>query len=425
MGQAGLVLLGVALALQLSAASAQYETAVNSGLAALRANDLPAARRNLEQASTMPEADALVWLALAQTYRGSSEPERADEAAAKALTMAPDDPRILHELAMYHAAVSRWADAASMEERSARLRPQHAEAAQSAVALHLRAGQPEKAVSLARWGIEQHNSADLRLLLAQAHVAAGNPKPAIEALEEAIKLQPYEERRYFELARLRMTLQDFEGSLGTIAQGEKIFSKSPRLELLRGIALYGQRRFSEAVDAFLRSAELGPGMEQPHAFLGRILSHAHDRLDRVTARFAAFAGAAPNSHLSQYLYAAALLEGMGPSVQPEVAGKAEELLQRSIELKEDFADSHFELGVLLAKKREFASAEKHLERSVALNPKSSKAHYHLSRVYARLGKNEQAETERILHEKLTEDERQAMRSGMASETQPALGGVIK
>jgi tetratricopeptide (TPR) repeat protein len=222
-----------------------------------------------------------------------------------------------------------------------------------------------------------------------------------------------------------MSLQDFDGSLETIAQGEKIFSKSPQLELLRGIAYYGQRRFPEAVDAFLRSAELGPTLEQPHAFLGRILSHAHGRLDRVTARFAAFAAVTPESFLSQYLYAAALLEGMGPAVQPEVAGKAEELLRRSIERKGDFADSHFELGVLLAKKRDFEGAEKHLERSAALNPKSSKTHYHLSRVYTRLGKNEQAEAERALHEKLTEEERQAMRSGMASETQPALGGMIR
>jgi Flp pilus assembly protein TadD len=75
--------------------------------------------------------------------------------------------------------------------------------------------------------------------------------------------------------------------------------------------------------------------------------------------------------------------------------------------------------------RDFERAEKHLKRSVELNPKSSKAHYHLSRVYARLGKNELAEAERALHEKLTEEERQAMRSGMASEAQPALSGVIK
>jgi len=366
-----------------------------------------------------------VWLALAETYRRSSEPERADQAAAKALKLAPDDPQVLHGLAAYQAALGRWAEAAAMEERAARLLPQNTEAIQIAVGMYLRAGQPEQAASLAQWGLEQNANTDLRLLLAQAYLAAGNQKAAIAALEEAIKFQPYEERPYFELARLHMSLQDFDRALETIVQGERIFSKSAQLELLRGIAFYGQRRFSDAVDAFLRSAELGPNLEQPHAFLGRILSHAHDRLDRVTARFAAFATATPDSYLSQYLYAAALLEGMGPSVNPETTDKAEALLRRSIERKEDFADSHFEIGVLLAKKRDFESAEKHLARSIELNPKSSKAHYHLSRVYARLGKSEQAEAERALHEKLTEEERQAMRSGMASEAQPALSGMIK
>jgi len=420
-----MILFVLGCGLCLPAAGAQYKTVLTAGLTALRANDLPLARRSLEQASKMPEADAMVWLGLAETYRRSSEPERADQAAARALGMAPDDPRVLHDLAMYHSTTENWAAAAAMEERAARLLPENTEPVQNAIGLHLRAGQPEKAVSLAQWGIEQQDSTDLRLLLAQAHLAAGNPKPAIEALEGAIKVQPYEERPYFELARLRMSLEDFAGSLETIDRGERIFSKSPQLALLRGIALYGQRRFPEAVDAFLRSAELAPGLEQPHAFLGRILSHAHDRLDRVTARFAAFAAATPENYLSQYLYAAALLEGMGPAVNPETASKAEALLRRSIERKEDFADSHFEIGALLAKMRDFESAEKHLKRSVELNPKSSKAHYHLSRVYARLGKNELAEAARALHEKLTEEERQAMRSGMASETQPALSGVIK
>jgi len=421
----GLVLLLVLTCTSQISGATQYETALNAGLAALRAGDLPSARQNLEQASLMPEAGAMVWLALAETYRRLPDPEQAEQAAAKALQMGPNDPRVLQGLATYQAALGRWAEAASMAERSARLLPQSGDAVQTAVGLYLRAEQPEQASALAQWGLEQNDSTDLRLLLVQAHLAGGNAKLAVEVLERAIQLQPYEERPYFELARLQMSLQDFEGSLATIARGEKIFSKSPQLELLRGIAFYGQRRFSEAVDAFLRSAELGLKMEQPHAFLGRILSHAHDRLDRVTARFAAFAAATPESYLSQYLYAAALLEGMGPSLDPATAAKAEALLQRSLELKEDFADSHFEFGVLLAKKREFEGAEKHLQRSVELNPKSSKAHYHLSRVYARLGKQEQAERERSLHEKLTEDERQAMRSGMAPETQPALSGMIR
>ena len=60
-----------------------------------------------------------------------------------------------------------------------------------------------------------------------------------------------------------------------------------------------------------------------------------------------------------------------------------------------------------------------------MNPNSSKAHYHLARVYTRLGKTEQARAEQELHEKLTEQERQAMRSGMAPSAESAFSDVVQ
>jgi tetratricopeptide (TPR) repeat protein len=179
------------------------------------------------------------------------------------------------------------------------------------------------------------------------------------------------------------------------------------------------------VDSFLRSIALNPRLDQPHAFLGRILSHAHDRLPEVTARFETYTKAKPESFLGYYLHAIALLEGMGPTLDPEIGTRAEGLLTRALELNDKHAESHFELGVLLAKKREFEAAEKQLARAAGLNPKSSKIHYHLARVYTRLGKADQARTEQELHEKLTEQERRAMRSGMSSGAESAFSDVVQ
>ena len=407
------------------AAQDEFETAMRDGLAALNANDLAAARRTLEQASQLQPRNPRVWLALAQVYLKSNETESADQAAGKAAALAPGDPVTLHGLAIYHAAAGHWRQAAESEERFARLRPGDSEAVGRAAEFYLRAETPQQAVDLLRWGISNENRAPLQIRLAQASVAAGAPRDAITAFEEAIRLQPYEERLYFELARLQLQLQDAAGALASIEKGRKVFDKSPQLELLRGIALYAQRKFADAVDAFLRSAELDPQMEQPHAFLGRILSHAHGRLAEVTTRFAAFEKANPQNHLGYYLHAIALLESMGPSLDNAIAGRAETLLARALEIKEDHADSQFELGVLLAKTRNYEQAEKHLARAVELNPKSSKSHYHLARVYTRLGKTEQARAEQQLHEKLTEQERQAMRSGMSSNAESAFSDVVQ
>jgi tetratricopeptide (TPR) repeat protein len=406
-------------------AQAEYETAVREGLAALNASDLATARQKLEQASEIQPQDPRVWLALAQAYLKSNQPQQADAAAAKAAGLAPDDPVTLHGLAIYHAAAGHWQQAGEAAERFARQRPGDSGAVGRAAEFHLRAESPQKAVELLRWGIANENIAALQIRLAQALAAAGAPRDALEPFEEAIRLQPYEERLYFELARLLLQLQDIDRAHDVLARGRKVFDKSPQLELLRGIAFYAQRKFAEAVDSFLRSAALDPALEQPHAFLGRILSHAHDRLAEVTARFAAFEKANPDNHLGYYLHAIALLEGSGPSLDAEIGAQAGQLLSHALRLKEDHADSHFELGVLLARKRDFERAEKHLARAVELNPKSSKTHYHLARVYTRLGKTGAARAEQELHERLTEQERQALRSGMASGAESAFSDVVQ
>ncbi len=402
-----------------------FESAMRDGMAAVQAKDLATARQKFEQASRLRPQDPRVWLALAQIDFKSGDTEQADQAAAKAAALAPGDPATLQGLAIYYAAANHWQQAAEAEERLARLRPGDSGAVGRGGEFYLRAKQPQKAVDLLRWGIANDNRAALQIRLAQALIATGKPQDAIEPFEQAIGLEPYEERLYFEEARLLLQLQQTDQALAVLDRGGKIFDKSPRLELLRGIAYYAQRKFSAAVDSFLRSATLDPGFAQPHAFLGRILSHAHDRLPEVTACFTAFEKANPENYLGYYLHAIALIEGLGPEPDAAATAEAERLLSRALELKEDHADSHFELGALLAKKHDFEGAEKHLKRAIELNPDSSKAHYHLARVYTRLGKTEQALAEQKLHEKLTEQERQQMRSGMASGAENALTDVVQ
>jgi tetratricopeptide (TPR) repeat protein len=421
----GLLVSACLLAGLRAAAQTPYETAVREGLAALNAKDLTTARQKLEQAAQLQPQDPHVWLALAQTYLRSNDSERAGQAAAKAAALAPDDPATLQGLAVYYAAAGHWQQAAEAEERIARQRPGDSAAVGRVAEFYLRAQAPQKAIDILRWGIANDNRATLQIRLAQALIAAGKPREAIEPFERAIQLQPYEERLYFELARVLLQLQETDRALDVLDRGRKVFDKSPRLELLRGITYYAQRKFSAAVDSFLRSAELDPALEQPHAFLGRILSHAGDRLVEITACFAAFEKANPENYLGYYLHAIALLEGLGPSPDPEISAQAERLLTRALELNKDHADSHFELGVLLAKRRDFEGAEKHLVRAVELNPNSSKAHYHLARVYTRLGKTDQARAEQELHEKLTEQERQAIRSGMAPSSESAFSDVVQ
>ncbi len=139
---------------------------------------------------------------------------------------------------------------------------------------------------------------------------------------------PYEDRYYFGLAQELLQLQKFQLALETLDTGVKIFDKSAQLQLARGVALYGLRRFPESIDAFLLTIRLAPDVEQPYVFLGRMLDVAESKLPAVTEVLSAYSKSQPNNPMSSLLYAKALAAGSGD------AEKIETLLRQSIKLND-------------------------------------------------------------------------------------------
>jgi tetratricopeptide (TPR) repeat protein len=385
-----------------------FEAHFRLGLLALDSHDLPPATATLRRASQLQPSHPQVWLALAQAYQKSNQTKLSAEAAARAEALAPGDPVILHGLAMIHSEGGRWAKAATLEARYASKTPEDRGAVVRAVTWHLQAGQPKPAIQLATRALAKEKRAELHNLLGKAYEADGQFDKTIIELQEAIKLSPRQESYYFDLAYVLLLHQNFDVAIQILEASKEIFDKSAQLELALGIANYGQRKFAEAVDAFLRTIELEPKFEQPYVFLARILNHAEGRLDEVTARFARFAQANPKNYLGHFLHAKGLIAEMGPSPSGELATQAEQLLKKSISLNPNFWESNFELGVLLEGKKDFAAAARHLERAVQLSPRAPAPHYRLARVYDRLGKADAAQAERVLHEKLTAEERTAI-----------------
>ena len=384
---------------------ANFDAHFRLGLVALNAQDLSTAVASLDRASQLRPAHAQVWLALAQTQRRMRNKPQAAEAAAKAESLAANDPVMLHGLALFHSETGNWAKAASLESRYAGIASGDREAVVRAVSFYLQSGQPKPAIELAGKALAKEKRADLHNLLGKAYEADGQFDNTIVELQKAIQLAPREEAYVFDLAYVLLLHQNFDVAIQLLESGKKLFPRSAQLELALGIANYGQRKFAEAVDAFLRTAELAPKIEQPYVFLGRIISHAEGRLGEITEKFASFARANPNNYLGHFLHAKGLVAQMGPSPSIELADQAEGLLKKSISLNPTFWESEFELGVLLEGRKDFTAAARHLERAVRLSPKTPVPHYRLARVYDRLGKAEAAQAERAQHEKLTAEER--------------------
>ncbi len=407
-------------------AAAQPEashTLLEQGLLALDRGDFTAAAASLEKASRLQPKDPRIWLGLAQTYWKSGRAEPAQQAAARAAALAPDDPVILHGLAIYHSEAGDWSKAADFEARYAERAPADRKAYHRAASFYLEAGQPKPAIELTKKALALEDRADLHHLLGKAYWSGGQQEEAVAELQHAVRLSPYEEAYYFDLAHALLEQQDFDAAVRVLEAGLKIFEKSAQLELALGTAYYGQRRFADAVGAFLKTITIAPQIEQPYVFLGRILDQAGDRLAEITAKFAAFARSNPQNYLASFLWAKALIADLAPAGDRERAVQAEALLRKSIELNGQFWESHFELGALLERQRNYSQAAEELDRAARLNPKNSAVHYRLARLYDRLGRPDKAAAERTLHQKCEAEERATVEK--AAGGMRALDPVIK
>lgn len=235
----------------------------------------------------------------------------------------------------------------------------------------------------------------------------GELDEAEKALRSAIRLDPYDEERRYNLGYLFLQAAQFDEAVAAFQEGREVFDKSPRLELGIGVARFAQRRFDTAMDAFLLVSRLAPGLEQPHYFLSRSLEHASDRIAEVRQRFDAFSAARPDHYLGPFLQAKGLLASLGPARDAEKLAEAESLLRASIERRDNYWESHFELGVVLDRLRRFEEARDSLLRAIEISPASATPHYRLARVYARLGQPDLAAEETKLHEELVAEQRTA------------------
>jgi tetratricopeptide (TPR) repeat protein len=382
------------LALLLLADSAQATKLLQQGLINLQQGDLSQARQALEESSHLDPANPYTWSSLAETYLRLKLPQLAADAASKAESTGQGNPAIAHALAMYYSRNSDFARAATFEQQYAESPTADPEAFSRAASLYLHAGVPDKALPLAEKANTRNKSTASENLLGKVLVAAGRQNEGLEHLASAWNSANQDPAISFDYAQALLQKQDFTRASDVLETAIKSNGQNAQLILALGVARYGQRRFEDAISAFLKTIVLDSSIPQPYLFIGRMLGQAGPALSEITADYRRWMTAAPTRPEPPLLLAKALITANAEQAE------AESLLRRSIQLDANNWESHYELGVLLAKQRKYREAASELARSVELDPKQPMPHYHLARTYDRLGEAARAKEERDKHEQL-------------------------
>jgi Flp pilus assembly protein TadD len=332
---------------------------LRQGLVELQHGQLQNAISDLKSASDLDPKNAYIWSALADGYlRAGNRPEAAN-AAAKAEQTGRGNAIVDHSLALYYSKTEQFAKAAAAEERYAASSRSDAQAAGRAAAWYLASGDSAHALLLAKRDAEK------------------DPETA------------------FQLAQLFLRAQDFAGASDLLQSALQAHKNDPQLLLALGVARYGQRRFTDAIELFLKVIDVDPSIDQPYTFLAKMLDQASPELPRIETATRAWQQKKPADATAELVLAKVLL-----AKSPSSCGECQSLLEGSVRDDPNNWEAHFQLGLLLANKRDYEKAASELKRAAELNEKQPMPHYHLARMYDRLGKRDEAAAERKIHEHL-------------------------
>lgn len=372
---------------------------LQKGLAALQHGELAQARDAFEEVAKRDPHNAFAWASLAETYARLKQPGAAASAAGKAENFGADNPAIDHALAIYFTRTGEFRHAAELEQKFAASVRADPEAYQRVANLFLNAGDLPDALSAAEKAVAQHSSPAAENVLGRALIAAGKSADGEAHLNAAWQGAQTDSRIAFDYVQVLLRAQNFDRASEVLTTALRTSPDDAQLILALGVARYGQRRFNDAITTFLKVIQIDKNIEQPYVFLGKMLDQAGDHLAEITRAYENWSSENPRNAEGLLLLAKARLASDSKDTT------AEGLLNRSIVLDAKNWEAHYELGVLLEGKRDWAGAATELKKAAELDAKQAMPHYHLARVYDRLGNEEGAKVERELHEKLTGGEK--------------------
>jgi tetratricopeptide (TPR) repeat protein len=173
---------------------------------------------------------------------------------------------------------------------------------------------------------------------------------------------------------------------------EKLASSSPENPLYvywLGRIDYDSRQFQSAATRFEKVLQLDPHFLKSYDNLGL----TYEALGRYDAAIESYEHAVSMNRMQPSPSPWPPLNLAAVLVRTGKLEWAEDCLRESLRYDPRFPKAHYELGVLLEKKRDDANAVRELRESISFNPAYPEPHYALGQIYRRMGDSKQAENE--------------------------------
>lgn len=197
-------------------------------------------------------------------------------------------------------------------------------------------------------------------------IESGNPKAAIAALSEAVKLAPQNPLAHYDLGLARLQARHLPQAFASFQKALALKPDFSRAHYNLAVCLEGLGRFQEAVTAYQKSAELDPKNVKACARIAELMTK-FGRVDEGTAWLYRAAAINPRSPTGRLNHARALLN-------EEKLEEGEGELRRLIALAPRQPGAHYALGTIFSSTGRFAEAIDSFEQAIRVDPNDCTAH---------------------------------------------------
>lgn len=312
--------------------------------------------------------------------------EVARVALARALELAPDDPRWVYELSLVQQAQGQYADAVATLNvclASACPEPVQLDAAQRAEMLRVRArsrfllGETVAArADLEQIGPGERAAAD-QSLLGQMYLALGETAAAKTALALASAADPQDGRVQLLLGQAQAALGDPAAAVAALEKALELQPDDPTTAAALSDAYLAHGRHERAMHVAARAARMEPGNAAHHQRLATLYTHAGRLHEARAALINAVTRKADVPEWHAQMAEICLALGMQDA--------ARGAYNRAVQLAPTDTRYRYALAQLLARQGRHAEARSELEAAVQHMPERGAWHYELGQIQEQLG----------------------------------------
>jgi tetratricopeptide (TPR) repeat protein len=235
--------------------------------------------------------------------------------------------------------------------------------------------------------VDGYETGELDALLSDAYRRVDQMQDAYDTLRRATHLEPDRDSYYADLADICRELNKYDVGFKIIEIGLSHVPASSSLYIQRGLLQQAVGHMNESVADLKKAAKLSPGTTLPALALSVVWMQMGNN-EQAVSLLREQVRLHDRDFAAWYLLSKALMKSQGAN--GAVWRECMAALERSIELKSDYAPSRAALGKMLLDAKQTEAAIKELEISVKIDPKNRTGIYQLALAYRRAGDIERA-----------------------------------